>query len=228
MNEQLSLRMQNNTSCYQPVTLFGNTFDVPANQLPSPAGRTYSYDISNESFYFGTTPQIMGVEYSLTTPPPYTNAIPPLGSLDAAGVASALSSVAGDTFTANGNVITSALTTNYYGNISVSPSVIANTTSTVSNIYNILEVYANNILVYSIASNTGAATNAVRDIPDGANIDVVFASDVAALSWGITIDIYTDPFTSVPVYSNAGAGFALINVPTFAQAGTIEINAFSI
>lgn len=228
MNEQLSLTMQNNTACYQPVTLFGNTFDIPANQLPSAAGRTYSYDISNESFYFGTLPQTLEVEFSSTTPPPYTSAIPALGSLDAAGVAAALSSVAGDTFTANGSVVSSSLTSNYYRNLSVSPSVIANTNSTLSNIYNILEVYADNVLVYSIASNTGNVTTGVRNIPDGATIDVVFASDIAAISWGISIDIYTDPVTFSNVYSNAGVGFALINVPSFVQSGTIEINAFSI
>lgn len=227
-NEQLSLRMQNNTSCYQPVTLFGNTFDIPANQQPSLAGRTFSYDISNESFYFGTLPQTLEVQFSATAPPPYSSAIPALVSLDAAGVAAALSSIAGDTFTANGNVITSNTSTNYYGNMSVSPSVISNTNSTVSNVYNIVEVYADAQLIYSIASNTGVVTNGVRSIADGAIIDVVFASDVAALSWGITIDRYTDPVTSVPIYSNAGVGFALINVPSFVLSGTIEINAFSI
>lgn len=226
--EQLSLGLQNNTSCYQPVTLFGNTFDIPANQQPSLAGRTYSYDVSNESFYFGTLPQTIDIEVSTTTPPPYLNAIPALPTLDANGVAAAITSIYGDTFTANGNIVSSGTVNNFYGSMSVSPSVISNTNSTISNIYNIIEVYADAQLVYSVASNTGAVSTGVRNIANGATIDVIFASDVAALSWGITINQFNDPFSSVPIYSNAGVGFALINVPSFLQAGTIEITAFSI
>lgn len=231
-NAEISFRLQNNTSCFQPVTLFGNTFNIPNNiNQPTVAGRTFSYDISTESFYFGSTPQNLEVQFSTTPAPPFTiSAIPLLPTLDANGVASALSSIAGDTFTASGNTITGTSATNYYGNLSVSPSIIATTTSTLSNSYNILEVYADSVLVYSIASNTGTVTAPVRSISNGAIIDVYFSSALAAVSWAVTINQYNDTFSPPTViYSNSGSGgFAIGLIATFPQSGTIEILASSI
>lgn len=233
-SEQISVKIQNNTSCYQPITLFGNSFDVPSNiNTPTVASRTFSYDIASEGYYFGTgvtqQVQIQVDSVPITSGTPFSCAS--LASQDVSGVVNSINSLGGATFNnPSGSVVEGTSPTLYYGDLRIAPKINALVTSTVSNVYNAVEVTINSDIVLSVPNNCGVNVTAISfDGLVGETMNVQFSSDAAAAAYIFAIDFYAD-YLSAPVslYGVAGAGAFLVSVPIpigLPSGGSFQITA---
>lgn len=202
MNEEISVTITNNTPLVQPVTLFTEIFAIPSNI----SGRTYNWDISGESYFYGIVTPTINIQYDtvpVTGLTPYTSAN--LTTNDINGVISALNSLNIGTFASAGNVIYVSSSIYYFGNLAISPSFYTQVVSSIPNAQPAIDIWVNGSSVQTIPS--GISTVATTSLgSSGDNIQVFYTSGVTATNWQITIDWYQANNVITNLYTDFGVG----------------------
>jgi hypothetical protein len=219
MNEEISVTLTNNTNQVQPVSLFTEAFAIPNNL------NSYGFwDVSGESFFFGTAPQIAtilinGVNFNTTTLP----------TPDADGLVVALNLLGQGVFTNTNNIISVIPPSNNftYSNLTITPSFTVQVFSSTPNFFNAIDVFANLGLLFSIPSgvnNTGNYYYTSANIVN-ANILVQYSAGITATSWGIFIDWYQPNGLITNLLTNSGLGGVNTGFNfTYPSTGNIRIS----
>lgn len=215
MNEEISVTLTNNTNQIQPVSLFTEPFAIPNNL------NSYGFwDISAESFFFGSAPQVAQIVINNVT---YSPALP---TLDADGLVSALNSLGLGTFTNTNNIISVIPPSDNftYTNLTLTPNFNVNVFSVVPNFFDAIFILPPALL--QIPSGTTTTANLYYGASQVVNqlITVNYSAGVTATSWNLSINWYQPNGIVTNIFQNNGVGFVLTNTSfIYPSVGNIGI-----
>lgn len=222
MNEEISVTLVNNTSLVQPVSLFTEVFAIPQNLVA--ANNTFSWDLTNEFFFWGFETPTAQIQYSTTptnslTPYTSTGALP---SQNVNGVVSALNTLGIGTFTSIGNIVSVQSSNFFYGGLNLSPDFLISITSNTPNVAPAITITVNGNNILSLPSGTNSNTALYGVAQGGDNISVGYSAGAGAISWAIGIQQnQAPPNPPINIFTNSGAGaitsFAGFSFPTNGQ-----------
>lgn len=200
MNEEISVTLTNNTNQVQPVSLFTEAFAIPTNLS------SYGFwDVSGESFFWGTAPQIATININNVLINTTTLPTP-----DADGLVVALNLLGQGVFTNTNNIISVIPPSNSftYTNLTITPSFTISVFSNVPNFFNAIDVFINLGLVISVPSGVTTTTNPFysANLVVNKNILVQYSAGVTATSWGIFINWYQTNGITTNLFTNNGSG----------------------
>lgn len=225
MNEEISVTIRNNTSQVQPVTLFTEQFAIPSN-LTGGQTQIYSWDLSNESFFYSFDSPIAQIQIDTSpinglTPYTFTGALP---TNDISGLVAALNLLGLGTFTNVGSILTVTSSIYFYGSLLLTQDIYQSVTSSTANVQPALQLIVNGTLTTTIPSgvNVNIPTSGIssNDI-----IQVLYNVGAGAISWVIQIENYLPPpALPINIFNQTGVGaFSGSYTFSYPNSGNIQI-----